>query len=636
MTVQTQAGPMQILDERQQGYLSEEQALLGQLREALLRFEAAPEDLAVLRQAVGSLADLFLLVIVGEFNSGKSTFINALLGQRVMPEGVTPTTQRIHILRYGSEAGERMVENEIIIRTFPAEFLHQISVVDTPGTNSIIRRHQEISEEFVPRSDLVLFVTSADRPFTESERVFLEKVRAWGKKIIVILNKTDLLETQAERDKILSYIRENAAQLLGLRPEIFPVAARKALRLKLRAGQQPASQQPAGQQPETKKPENESLANHSVSSGAAGEPATADGQKATILPGDERDWEESGFGALEAYIFETLDEESRVRLKLLNPLGVAERLVSAYHGMAQQRLNLLAEDMKTIENIEAQLQIYRQDMETDFANRLSRIENLIHEMDNRAEAFFETYIRLTQVRNLINTEKISQQFEEEVVADTADRIEHGVQDLIDWMVDRELRMWQSIMDYVNRRRQVELKEGLIGEVGGSFDYNRRELLQSVGGAALQVVDSYDRQAEADELALNMRDAVAQTAITGVGAVGLGTAIALMVGTAAADVTGILAASMLAGLGLFILPWRRNQARVRFHADTEELRGRLTQSLRQQFETEMDRSQERIREAVAPYTRFVRSQNERIGQIEASMQELEGQMRDLRSRIEMTG
>ncbi|MSP12395.1 MAG: GTP-binding protein [Chloroflexi bacterium] len=619
MTVQTQVGPVQILDEQQQGYLNQEQALLGQLREVLLGFEAAPEDLAVLRQAVASLTDLFLLVIVGEFNSGKSTFINALLGQRVMPEGVTPTTQHIHILRYGSEASERMVENEIIIRTFPAEFLHQISVVDTPGTNSIVRRHQEISEEFVPRSDLVLFVTSADRPFTESERVFLEQVRAWGKKIIVILNKIDLLETQAERDKVLSYIRENAAQLLGLKPEIFPVAARKALRLKLRAREQARAGQQEGTAPE------------STQRGLA----TGDGMAATVLPGDEQEWEESGFGALEAYIFDTLDEESRVRLKLLNPLGVAERLVLAYHGTAQQRLDLLAEDMKTIENIEAQLQLYRKDMEADFANRLSRIENLIHEMDNRAEVFFETHIRLTQVRNLMNTDKISKQFEEEVVADAADRIEHGVQDLIDWMVDRELRMWQSIMDYVNKRRQVQVKEGLIGEVGGSFDYNRRELLQSVGGAALKVVDSYDRQAEADGLALNMRDAVAQTAITGVGAVGLGTAIALMVGTAAADVTGILAASMLAGLGLFILPWRRNQARVRFHADTEELRGRLAQSLRGQFVTEMDRSMERIREAVAPYTRFVRSQNERISQIEESMREIEERLRDLRSRIEMT-
>ena len=68
--------------------------------------------------------------------------------------------------------------------------------MDTPGTNAVLREHEALTREFVPRSDLVLFVTSADRPFTESERAFLEAIRDWGKKIVVVVNKIDILETE--------------------------------------------------------------------------------------------------------------------------------------------------------------------------------------------------------------------------------------------------------------------------------------------------------------------------------------------------------------------------------------------------------------------------------------------------------
>ncbi len=64
--------------------------------------------------------------------------------------------------------------------------------MDTPGTNAVLRQHEAIARDFVPRSDFVLFVTSADRPFTESEREFLESIRQWGKKVVLVLNKADL------------------------------------------------------------------------------------------------------------------------------------------------------------------------------------------------------------------------------------------------------------------------------------------------------------------------------------------------------------------------------------------------------------------------------------------------------------
>jgi small GTP-binding protein len=214
-----------ILSSRQQELLAEESRVLDRLAAALAAFPATEEDRAELRRASEQLGDLFLLVIVGEFNAGKSAFINAMLGAEVMPEGVTPTTSVINLLRYGDEPVETMLPEGIIQRTWPAPMLEEITVVDTPGTNAIIREHESLTQQFVPRADLVLFVTSADRPFSESEREFMAAIREWGKKIVIILNKIDLLRDDEQREQVVSFVRENVERLLGFKPEIFPVSA---------------------------------------------------------------------------------------------------------------------------------------------------------------------------------------------------------------------------------------------------------------------------------------------------------------------------------------------------------------------------------------------------------------------------
>ena len=158
---------MRILDDRREALVGRERELLERLIAFLQDFGAPPEDVGLLRRAHQDLEELFLLVIVGEFNSGKSAFINALLGIDIAEEGVTPTTDRITLLRYADEAIEKGRQDGVREMGYPNEFLREIAIVDTPGTNAIIRHHEELSRGFVPRSDLVLFVTSAERPLHE-------------------------------------------------------------------------------------------------------------------------------------------------------------------------------------------------------------------------------------------------------------------------------------------------------------------------------------------------------------------------------------------------------------------------------------------------------------------------------------
>ena len=183
-----------VLSDRQEALLREERGLLMRLHTALARTDASGEQQSALDRSIAQLDEIFLLVVVGEFNAGKSAFINALVGQPLMQEGVTPTTAIITVLEYGEHAEHVVREaNQLVVKA-PVNLLKEIRIVDTPGTNAIIREHEVMTADFIPRSDLVFFVTSADRPFTETERGFMEQIRAWGKKIVVVVNKSDILE----------------------------------------------------------------------------------------------------------------------------------------------------------------------------------------------------------------------------------------------------------------------------------------------------------------------------------------------------------------------------------------------------------------------------------------------------------
>src|SRR5256885_13108469 len=165
------------VQEQQTDILQRERQLAVALRESLAGYESVDIYATPLEQVLTSLDELFLLVIVGEFNSGKSALINALLRAPVLEEGVTPTTAKITKIRYGEQIRQIQLDRETVEQFYPADFLRNISIVDTPGINAVLREHERMTRDFIPHSDLILLVTSADRPFTESERAFLEGIR---------------------------------------------------------------------------------------------------------------------------------------------------------------------------------------------------------------------------------------------------------------------------------------------------------------------------------------------------------------------------------------------------------------------------------------------------------------------------
>src|SRR5512141_2343497 len=120
-----------ILTEAQSEFLREEKESLAGIRLALSHLDIPRESLDTLQQAILQLDELFLLVVVGEFNAGTSALMNALLGEQVLPEGVTPTTSRVTLVKWGEAISERVIDENFAVYTHPLPLLRQVNIVDT-------------------------------------------------------------------------------------------------------------------------------------------------------------------------------------------------------------------------------------------------------------------------------------------------------------------------------------------------------------------------------------------------------------------------------------------------------------------------------------------------------------------------
>jgi ribosome biogenesis GTPase A len=197
-----------------------------------LTIDIRHEDLA---KTVSSLRNRihepFLFVVVGEVKSGKSSFINALLESdkeicKVAPDPCTDTIQEII---YG-EKEETIVINEHLKKILmPVEVLQEIAIVDTPGTNTIISHHQAITENFVPGSDLIVFVFEAKNPYRQSAWEFFDYIHEkWRKKVIFVLQQADLMDEKDLKINQEGVIKQ--AQKLGIpEPHVYAVSAKREL-----------------------------------------------------------------------------------------------------------------------------------------------------------------------------------------------------------------------------------------------------------------------------------------------------------------------------------------------------------------------------------------------------------------------
>jgi predicted GTPase len=505
---------------------------------------------------------------VGEVKAGKSTFINSLLNADVCKVGAIPTTDKIHVLKYGDKEREKVIEEFLIEKQLPFEPLRNINIVDTPGTNSIVKRHGEITESFIPRCDLVLFTTSVDRPFSETEREFLSYIfEGWARKILFIITKKDIKEPQELVD-IHKFVAESVKKFFDFDAQIFMVSAKQARKAK--------------------------------------------------AEGNDALYEESGFKALEEYLFEKLSAGEKLQLKLESPINSAIAICDRAIEQFQARMVHLKDDKRVLESIKGQLDQSEKDMSENFGRFILEIDNIILEMEKRGRNWVDDNVKLTNMGMLRSPERFRGRFKEEVIKDYEVKIDDTLNKSVDWFMKKYLKVWQDTTQYFSDQAALRPHEGMVGKVGTKFEYNREKIYDLVRADAKDKIRNYDYEEQMRKFM--SRAGMGINAAIGGSLIGVGAGVAVVALTTAAgftviDITGILGGLTLLTGSLLVLPMQRRKIKAEFSTKITALKASLAQVLEDQIKKEAREAIEKIKESFGPFFDFV---NRTTGSVEESL------------------
>lgn len=551
-----------VLDANVQALLRREQRLLVELRETLEREQA--DERRRVDELLATLEDLFTIVIVGEFNAGKSSLINALFGEKLRAEGPIPVDDVISILRHGEQASLKRLSDYVVEQFYPIEFLRNITLVDTPGTNSIVQRHQEITEDYIPRADLVLFVTSIDRPLSESERKFLEYIREWGKKVVFVLNKIDT-KSDAEIAQVVDYLRSNVRTIFGFDAVILPVSTKTLSRF-------------------------DALEDYIF----------------RVLSEKER------IRIKLTAPLETILSLSKKQFRMIESrrevlAADKARIDSITDQLERARADLMGNFRQFVFRIDNLLM----DLERrglDFLDRYVRIQHVMMLRD--ATRFREEFER-----------QVFQGWKGSIDSTIQEAVDWLVKENMKlWN--------STVDAFHRRAEADAKNDEVIGRVGREFAYNREEVYSRMRRNAEQRLSSYDVNVESRRIIDNAMRAVLHSFGLGAGALGLGYLLTTAVSSTAVDVTGLTAATMLLVTSFLILPYKRSKAKDEFKRRIEEMRGQLQESLDRESATEIDRMLRGITGAFEPYQRFYAAESEKVERFAEKLTKIEAEANEI--------
>jgi len=572
--------PLLTPDERT--LLEAERSLLGEAEALLAELDMLPDDVRALAGMRTALDEIFLLVVVGEYNAGKSTLINCLLDDAVLEVGDLPTTREVHLLRHGDVRSSRQLEPGLVLHQHPAERLRELCIVDTPGTNSMQRREEELTERFVPRADLVLFLTSLRRPYAASEHDFLSRIRAWGKKVVFVVSHADLQDQPDQVERVRDYVAEQARLGLALEPRIFVVSAAQAIRARRGDG--------------------------------------------AIAPDNE-------LPRLEEWLHSTLSTRERVRLKLQAPLETLRAILLRQGEALTERRRLAEGDRAAMDAILADVDRYERRMVDEVARYQSAIENAVLKLERRGHRFLDDLVRLGNLLRLRDADVVENRFRNEVVGDTAERIEEEVHALIDWLVRENLAAWDRAHAALEERRAA-LHDAAqrTRYVPRETIYNREEIFESLARPVRKHLESFDARSEADRVVAAVNHAIARTFGVEALVVGVGAVLTAALTSLTLDVTGAVGGTILLLTGLFLLPHRRARLKRELSTRVENLKEELSDAIERSFTAEVRRYATRLREVFEPErdadearARSLAGAGERLGKLEAARADLEGRV-----------
>lgn len=557
----------------------EQYELLNKLLETLARVDDFPEpQIEQVRDAVFHADHPFLLTLVGPFSSGKSSVINALLGDALLEVGPVPTTDHIGILRYGPSV-QKTRAGDISTIFYPAELLERLSLVDTPGLESIFKEHDDLTQRFLHRADIVVLVMIATQVLTAGNLEFMQHLKEYGKRLIIIVNQIDLLEPE-DRQTVYDFVSEQSRIHLGIEPLVWLVSARQAI--------------------------------------------TAFESK----PMDEIIWDESGFANIEEYLDETLDDAERVRQKLETPLQVAQNASREALRQVRESQAALGEHKKTVDNIEAQILASEKErqkiVEKSFeeidrewktttdggTEAISELFHLSRAVGQVAAGFGEIIAVGAIIRRFRKQSTGEEAFAKHEVRESLGRVSTTAEKLGPAIEGRDLEDLDHLVEYTRQQMQRlpdTLQNKVIGKVQSPLNYDRKALRNIRGD-----LDDLVKKAsvfEPTRLDRALRSTIVLIAFWEF----LVFLLAVLFATGGVDsgnaALSIILIMALAVIGLLFLPIRGWSLQRAYQNRMHELRSRYKTILDRAAKEQIAYGTQLRRDSVSPFTRLVSTQTE---------------------------
>lgn len=437
----TADGPIAALREKEVELLNDIARMLADLG------DTAEEDRRRLREVAQDLREMFFMVaVIGEFNAGKSSFVNALIGERLLPVGAIPTTEYIELIRHAEVANRTPIMREDGLREWshPNTGAPGVAIVDTPGTGSVFQRHEVTAKQFLHRSDLVIFVISAKRAFANTERLYLELAKSYGKKVILVLNQVDLLKPD-EQQEVRRFIEAQVKETLNIEPLLFMTSAREAL----------------------EKPDN-------------------------VL-------DAGGIGAVRAHLRGVYSETPPARQKLLAQLDTASRVIQRYQDELSRNADLVSLDITKVKDVQRELEAQSIGLERQMKEASSRIDHILAGVRERGMVFIDANMNIRRLGRGVDRTKLQTEFQDVVVGRSLREINESARDYIDAVVDQSRLYWRGVIDRLNRLQ--DLLEQELGGLDSGIYAEQRAGLQD----AIRVAESELRSYSSGEVISQMED-----------------------------------------------------------------------------------------------------------------------------------
>ena len=544
-----------------------------------------PGMLDTLQNLLQDVREPLLFVVVGEVKAGKSTLLNALFGQDFCKVDVLPATDRIYIFKYGPREQTIDVSAHVTERYQPITFLQDFNIVDTPGTNTMVAEHQTITENFIPRADLVLFVFSVVNPWGASAWELLRFVnQKWLKNVVFVLQQADLREAR-EVEVIEQHLRETASQRLGFAPPIFAVSGRKAFLAR------------------------------------------------TSGVDKERLWNESRLAALEQHVNRMVDESKHGLPKLVTTCQTATVILADNAARVHNILETIVRDEEHLTRLDGILAERKEQTLRQVGGFLRGIEQACRRCETEGQQLLERNLSFWRTLRLVfGKSEWQEKFQADLEGKMRDLIQPQVENALQ-LLETDLRsLWPQLQDTIESQFKGDSRLQMI-QTMPDFARQRRELLQSIELTLVERIAGRGMEAELERM---FRETATWLRLpAGLAAAGgIVTVIAAMSSAAVADVTGIVAISA-AAVGTFVAFGRRRKVLAEYHRQMEAKRAELVAAIEQQLRHAIDLFYAEISSVFQPLRAFCAAERKRYDPLLDRVRELEKTFADLSVELRRT-